>query len=100
MQEPVEAQCARCNLVDIKEAETAFRELISAMERDRELAVQRSPVHRRDFDNALGAAHTALKNLAQGKVVVARNLWTRNTALRSIARTYDAHSARIETILE
>lgn len=75
--------------MDLKEAEIAFRELIQAMERDREAAIQRSPHLRRDFDNALGAAQSALDNLKRGRADVARNLWTRNPALRIVGRNYD-----------
>jgi hypothetical protein len=86
--------------MDLKEAEAAFRDLISAIERDRESLIQRSPLFRRDLDNALGAAQSALKNLAQGKADIALNLWKRNQALRLIARNYDTESERITAALE
>jgi hypothetical protein len=86
--------------VDAKELELAFRELIAAMERGREWAIQRSPLLRRDFDNALGAAQKAVEQLRLGKIEVARNLWVKNPALRAIARQYDAESERVSAAFE
>lgn len=85
--------------MDFKELEAAFRDLISAIERDRDALIQRSPLYRRDLDNALGAAQTALKAVGQGKADIARNLWTRNPSLRMIARNYDVESERITAAL-
>ncbi len=87
------------NQMDLMEAEAGFRDLISAMERDRESVVQRNPVLRRDFDNALGTAQTALQQIKLGRAEVAKNLWTRNAALRLIARQYDTESDRITAAL-
>jgi hypothetical protein len=86
--------------MDLKEAEAAFRDLIAAMERDRESLTQRNPVLRRDFDNALGSAQTAVQQLKLGRGEIAKNLWTRNPALRTIARQYDTESDRINAALE
>ena len=86
--------------IDAKEAEVAFRELIAAMERGREGAIQRSPVLRRDFDSAIGAAQKAVEQLRLGKFDVARNLWTKNAPLRAIARQYDAEAERISAVFE
>jgi hypothetical protein len=86
--------------MDLKETEAAFRDLISVIERDRDSLIQRSPLYRRDIDNALGAAQSALKYLGQGKADIARTLWLKNPALRLIARNFDVESDRITAAFE
>jgi hypothetical protein len=75
--------------MDVKEIEVAVKELKDALERDRLSAIQRSPVYRRDFDNAIGAVETALDHLKHGRTDSLRTLWMKNVALKSIARNYD-----------
>ena len=86
--------------MDLKEAETAFRDLISVMEQNRDAVMQRNPILRRDFDNALGAAQTALQQVKLGRGEVAKTLWSRNSALRMIARQYDTESDRVSAALD
>lgn len=85
--------------MDVNEVEAAVRELMSAMERDREYAIQRSPVYRRDFDNAIGAVQTALDHIKKGRTDSLKTLWTKNVALRAVARNYDDEFARVSAAL-
>ncbi|MBS1876365.1 MAG: hypothetical protein JSU00_24330 [Acidobacteria bacterium] len=86
--------------MDVNEVEAAVRGLISAMEKDRDNAIQRSPVYRRDFDNALGAVHTALDHIKKGRTDSLKNLWSKNVALRAVARNYDDEFARITSAMQ
>ncbi len=86
--------------MNITEAEAAFRDLVAAMERDRDSAIQRSPQARRDLDTALSAAQAALDHLKHGRSDAAANLWKRNAALRLVARQYDVEFDRVTAALE
>ena len=86
--------------MNIKEAEAAFEELVGAIERDRDSALQRSPQARRDLDIALSTAQAALEHLKNGRGEAAANLWKRNAALRLVARQYDVEFDRVTAALE
>lgn len=86
--------------MNIKEAEAAFEDLARAIERDREVAVQRSPQARRDLDIALSTAQAALEHLKNGRADAAANLWKRNAALRLVAKHYDLEFDRLTAAFE
>ena len=86
--------------MDVNEVEAAVKDLMAVLERDRETVIQRSPVHRRDFDNALGTVQTILDHLKHGRTDSIRNVWTKSAALRAIARNYDDEFSRVSAGLQ
>lgn len=90
----------RGDSVNTNEVLAGFQELVAAMQRDRDSAVQRSPQARRDLDTALATAQAAFEHLKNGRPEAAMNLWKRNTALRLVARQYDLDFERVSAAFE
>jgi hypothetical protein len=86
--------------MDVNEVDAAIKDLMAALERDREGVIQRSPVHRRDFDNAIGTVQTLLDHMKHGRTDSVRNVWTKSVALRAISRNYDDEFCRVSAALQ
>ena len=72
-----------------EQIEARMRELKAALERDRENAIRRNPIHRKDFDNAIGAVETAISHYKSGRMDAFRMVWRKNVSLKAVATNYD-----------